>query len=129
MNRVFTEEGTAAYNEITVVTSKDQSTLSDPAWSLRWAAPEVVRDGERPSLPSDIWSAGWVCWEVSYSDDIQSDNPSPISLLAVVTRLSLVKYRFMISKLIVPSCCKSFRGRFLQPMKMRGWHKSLDFAT
>ncbi|KIO23970.1 hypothetical protein M407DRAFT_77474 [Tulasnella calospora MUT 4182] len=36
---------------------------SGPAWSLRWAAPEVM-NGERPSLSSDIWAAGWVCWEV-----------------------------------------------------------------
>lgn len=59
-----TEEETAACNQITVVTTRDQLTLTGPAWSLRWAAPEVVRDGEQPSLPSDIWSAGWVCWEV-----------------------------------------------------------------
>ncbi|KIO23967.1 hypothetical protein M407DRAFT_50287, partial [Tulasnella calospora MUT 4182] len=36
---------------------------SGPAWSLRWAAPEVM-NGKRPVLSSDIWAAGWVCWEV-----------------------------------------------------------------
>ncbi|KIO22319.1 hypothetical protein M407DRAFT_79319, partial [Tulasnella calospora MUT 4182] len=40
-----------------------QLTLTGPAWSLRWAAPEVV-NGRRPGLSSDIWAAGWVCWEV-----------------------------------------------------------------
>ncbi|KIO19864.1 hypothetical protein M407DRAFT_30478 [Tulasnella calospora MUT 4182] len=38
-------------------------TLTGPAWSLRWAPPEAV-SGSRPSLPSDIWAAGWVCWEI-----------------------------------------------------------------
>ncbi|KIO16728.1 hypothetical protein M407DRAFT_85681, partial [Tulasnella calospora MUT 4182] len=38
-------------------------TLTGPSWSLRWAAPEVVK-GATPSLPCDIWSAGWVCWEI-----------------------------------------------------------------
>ncbi|KIO21325.1 hypothetical protein M407DRAFT_80495, partial [Tulasnella calospora MUT 4182] len=38
-------------------------TLTGPAWSLRWAPPEVV-NGATASLPSDIWSAGWVCWEI-----------------------------------------------------------------
>ncbi|KIO18517.1 hypothetical protein M407DRAFT_47135, partial [Tulasnella calospora MUT 4182] len=29
----------------------------------RWAAPEVAM-GEPQNLASDIWAAGWVCWEV-----------------------------------------------------------------
>ncbi|KIO30423.1 hypothetical protein M407DRAFT_20487 [Tulasnella calospora MUT 4182] len=40
----------------------DQLTLTGPAWSLRWAAPEVLL-GEDPGLPSDIWALGWICWE------------------------------------------------------------------
>ncbi|KIO17619.1 hypothetical protein M407DRAFT_32694, partial [Tulasnella calospora MUT 4182] len=42
---------------------RNQLTLTGPAWSLRWAAPEIVK-GRRPGLSSDIWAAGWVCWEV-----------------------------------------------------------------
>ncbi|KIO21334.1 hypothetical protein M407DRAFT_53601, partial [Tulasnella calospora MUT 4182] len=38
-------------------------TLTGPAWSLRWASPEVLF-GDNPNLPSDIWSAGWICWEI-----------------------------------------------------------------
>lgn len=38
--------------------------LTGPESSLRWIAPEVLA-GENPGLPSDIWSLGWVCWEVS----------------------------------------------------------------
>ncbi|KAG8910386.1 hypothetical protein FRC01_006363, partial [Tulasnella sp. 417] len=49
--------------EITIVTSSNQLTLTGPAWSLRWASPEVAL-GEPQSLASDIWAAGWICWEV-----------------------------------------------------------------
>lgn len=49
---------------ISILATGNQLTLTGPAWSLRWASPEVV-NGSNPSLPSDIWSAGWVCWEVS----------------------------------------------------------------
>ncbi|KIO24828.1 hypothetical protein M407DRAFT_25789 [Tulasnella calospora MUT 4182] len=48
---------------ITIVASNNQLTLTGPAWSLRWAAPEVVL-GEPQNLASDIWAAGWICWEV-----------------------------------------------------------------
>ncbi|KIO18929.1 hypothetical protein M407DRAFT_31404 [Tulasnella calospora MUT 4182] len=48
----------------TFIASTNQLTLTGPAWSLRWAAPEVVKEEVQPGLPSDIWSAGWVCWEI-----------------------------------------------------------------
>ncbi|KIO19039.1 hypothetical protein M407DRAFT_31323, partial [Tulasnella calospora MUT 4182] len=51
------------YSRIQVVATGNQLTLTGPAWSLRWAPPEVV-NGSPQELPSDIWSAGWVCWEV-----------------------------------------------------------------
>lgn len=50
--------------KIEITTSHTELTLSGPAWSLRWAAPEVLAGGD-PDLPSDIWAFGWVCWEVS----------------------------------------------------------------
>ncbi|KIO19821.1 hypothetical protein M407DRAFT_82308, partial [Tulasnella calospora MUT 4182] len=31
--------------------------------TIRWASPEVL-SGFKPSLPSDIWSLGWVAWEI-----------------------------------------------------------------
>ncbi|KIO15715.1 hypothetical protein M407DRAFT_86831 [Tulasnella calospora MUT 4182] len=49
--------------QITIVASSNQLTLTGPAWSLRWAAPEVAL-GEPQNLASDIWAAGWICWEV-----------------------------------------------------------------
>ncbi|KAG8950570.1 copper transport protein ctr1 [Tulasnella sp. 424] len=50
--------------KIEITTSHTELTLSGPAWSLRWAAPEVLAGGD-PDLPSDIWAFGWVCWEES----------------------------------------------------------------
>ncbi|KIO18886.1 hypothetical protein M407DRAFT_83472, partial [Tulasnella calospora MUT 4182] len=49
--------------QITIVASNNQLTLTGPAWSLRWAAPEVAL-GEPQNLASDIWAAGWICWEI-----------------------------------------------------------------
>lgn len=37
--------------------------MTAPGYTVRWAAPEVL-DGELPTLASDIWSLGWICWEV-----------------------------------------------------------------
>lgn len=44
-------------------------TVTGPAWTLRWASPEVL-DGELPDLPSDIWAFGWICWEVCYFEGL-----------------------------------------------------------
>ncbi|KIO21328.1 hypothetical protein M407DRAFT_29046 [Tulasnella calospora MUT 4182] len=49
--------------KIDVGATGDQLTLTGPSWSLRWASPEVLF-GATPNLPSDIWSAGWICWEI-----------------------------------------------------------------
>ncbi|KIO21344.1 hypothetical protein M407DRAFT_29061, partial [Tulasnella calospora MUT 4182] len=49
--------------KIRVGATGNQLTLTGPAWSLRWAPPEVV-NGAITSLPGDMWSAGWVCWEI-----------------------------------------------------------------
>lgn len=38
-------------------------TMTGPAWTVRWAAPEILR-GDVPGLASDIWALGWICWEV-----------------------------------------------------------------
>ncbi|KAG9006823.1 hypothetical protein FRB90_009726 [Tulasnella sp. 427] len=49
--------------EIKIESTGSQLTLTVYGFSLRWAPPEVV-NGKRAKLASDIWSAGWVCWEV-----------------------------------------------------------------
>ncbi|KAG9049697.1 hypothetical protein FS837_009461 [Tulasnella sp. UAMH 9824] len=38
-------------------------TGSGPAWTTRWASPEVL-SGHKTSLAGDIWALGWVCWEI-----------------------------------------------------------------
>ncbi|KAG8899689.1 hypothetical protein FRC01_010413, partial [Tulasnella sp. 417] len=53
----------AGISQITLVATSTELTLTGPAWSLRWAAPEVAM-GKRQDLASDIWAAGWVCWEI-----------------------------------------------------------------
>ncbi|KAG8971442.1 hypothetical protein FRB90_010495, partial [Tulasnella sp. 427] len=48
--------------EIKIESTGNQLTLTVYGYSLRWAPPEVV-NGKRANLASDVWSAGWVCWE------------------------------------------------------------------
>lgn len=60
----LTENVNSPVPEVTIVATAHQLTLTSPAWSLRWAAPEVLNAEETLSLSSDAWSAGWVCWEV-----------------------------------------------------------------
>ncbi|KAG9045241.1 hypothetical protein FS837_006779 [Tulasnella sp. UAMH 9824] len=43
--------------------SGDFITMTGPAWTIRWAAPELL-DGVSPDLGSDVWAFGWICWEV-----------------------------------------------------------------
>ncbi|KAG9025905.1 hypothetical protein FS837_004787 [Tulasnella sp. UAMH 9824] len=49
---------------VTIDSVDAQLTLSGPAWSLRWAAPEVLSGGN-PGLASDMWAFAWICWEAS----------------------------------------------------------------
>lgn len=48
---------------IEIASSGEFITMTGPAWTLRWAAPELLH-GDLPGLPSDIWALGWICWEV-----------------------------------------------------------------
>ncbi|KAG9013560.1 hypothetical protein FRB90_005915 [Tulasnella sp. 427] len=51
-------------------------TVTGPAWTLRWAAPELL-NAKAPSLASDMWAFAWICWEVMTGNfpfyDVQSD--------------------------------------------------------
>ncbi|KAG9025092.1 hypothetical protein FS837_005079, partial [Tulasnella sp. UAMH 9824] len=38
-------------------------TLTGMGFSLRWTAPEILRE-EMQDLPSDMWAMGWICWEI-----------------------------------------------------------------
>lgn len=37
--------------------------ITGPAWTIRWAAPELLNGGF-PTLATDVWAFGWICWEV-----------------------------------------------------------------
>lgn len=63
-SEVSTRRENTDHQEVRIVATANQLTLTGPAWSLRWAAPEVLNAKECLELSSDIWSAGWVCWEV-----------------------------------------------------------------
>ncbi|KIO18574.1 hypothetical protein M407DRAFT_31767 [Tulasnella calospora MUT 4182] len=58
-------------------------TLSGPAWTVRWAAPELL-DGQSPNLASDIWAFGWICWE-TVTDNIPFPEANEVT---VVRRLA-----------------------------------------
>ncbi|KIO18389.1 hypothetical protein M407DRAFT_31962 [Tulasnella calospora MUT 4182] len=45
-----------------IAPSGDFITMTGPAWTVRWAAPELLR-GDVPGLASDIWALGWISWE------------------------------------------------------------------
>lgn len=69
--KAITTPGTAATSveEAEVLTAEIAPsgvfiTMTGPAWTVRWAAPELLR-GDVPGLASDIWALGWICWEVS----------------------------------------------------------------
>ncbi|KAG8901147.1 hypothetical protein FRC00_008800 [Tulasnella sp. 408] len=38
-------------------------TLTEAGFSIKWAAPELLSD-KMQDLPSDMWSIGWICWEI-----------------------------------------------------------------
>ncbi|KIO23199.1 hypothetical protein M407DRAFT_27347 [Tulasnella calospora MUT 4182] len=77
---------------VRIVATADQLTLTGPAWSLRWAAPEVLNATEDLGLSSDIWSAGWVCWEVMTDKlpfpELQSDVDITLQIVQKIDRLT-----------------------------------------
>ncbi|KAG8938020.1 hypothetical protein FRC00_001923, partial [Tulasnella sp. 408] len=49
--------------KLTFNNSTSELTVMGPSFLFKWSAPEM-RNNERQDLPSDIWSIGWICWEV-----------------------------------------------------------------
>ncbi|KIO30604.1 hypothetical protein M407DRAFT_20325 [Tulasnella calospora MUT 4182] len=48
---------------VTIVECGTFITLTGPVWTLRWAAPELLKEGPS-SLASDMWAFAWICWEI-----------------------------------------------------------------
>lgn len=46
-----------------IASSGEFITVTGPAWTMRWAAPELLA-GDTPALASDVWALGWIFWEV-----------------------------------------------------------------
>ncbi|KIO17264.1 hypothetical protein M407DRAFT_85170, partial [Tulasnella calospora MUT 4182] len=79
---VITDFGSAR-TAAEVAPSGDFITMTGPAWTVRWAAPELL-EGDLPGLASDIWALGWICWEAvtgSFPFDKEND-------FAVVLRIT-----------------------------------------
>ncbi|KAG9032017.1 hypothetical protein FS837_002825, partial [Tulasnella sp. UAMH 9824] len=59
-----TPAGANATGQLTVelAMSGQSITMTGPAWTIRWAAPELLCGGI-PGLESDVWAFGWICWE------------------------------------------------------------------
>lgn len=68
--------------KININPSTLELTLTGPAFSLRWTAPEVLNNGVQ-DLPSDMWAVGWICWEVSA--DVGEISSSHFFLICAVT--------------------------------------------
>lgn len=43
--------------------STKKVTVTGLAFTLRWAAPEILMEG-RAGLGSDVWALGWICFEI-----------------------------------------------------------------
>ncbi|KAG9000519.1 hypothetical protein FRB90_011794 [Tulasnella sp. 427] len=59
------EEEDQVLEQALLTTSGDMMTLTGDKYTIRWAAPELL-DECLPTLSCDIWSLGWVAYEVRY---------------------------------------------------------------
>ncbi|KIO23328.1 hypothetical protein M407DRAFT_78217, partial [Tulasnella calospora MUT 4182] len=63
--------------QATFCASTNTITLTGNQYTLRWAAPELLKDDE-PGLWSDIWALGWIFYEVMTNsipfEDVRKDS-------------------------------------------------------
>ncbi|KAG9041776.1 hypothetical protein FS837_011761 [Tulasnella sp. UAMH 9824] len=90
---------------INVLSSSTQGTLTGPEWTLRWAAPELMSESGDPDLPSDIWSFGWVSWEVITDNYPFPDARAPGRIVLDIVRgnLPMIHQHTLLAQ-IVPLC-------------------------
>ncbi|KIO21298.1 hypothetical protein M407DRAFT_29074 [Tulasnella calospora MUT 4182] len=60
-------------------------TMTGPAWTVRWAAPELLT-GDLPSLASDIWALGWICWEAVTGNFPFEKDTDGVAVIVRITR-------------------------------------------
>ncbi|KIO20717.1 hypothetical protein M407DRAFT_29656 [Tulasnella calospora MUT 4182] len=70
-----------------IAPSGDFITMTGPAWTIRWAAPELLR-GDLPGLTSDIWALGWVCWE-AVTGNFPFEKENNVVAIVRITRADL----------------------------------------
>lgn len=58
------EDGPEPVLDATISEATNTITLTKSSFTLRWAAPEVLKDEDK-GIEADIWSFGWVCYEAS----------------------------------------------------------------
>ncbi|KAG9018295.1 hypothetical protein FRB90_011625 [Tulasnella sp. 427] len=61
----FATEGEDAIGDVQLTATGDGVTLTAGKYTLRWAAPERLNE-DRESLACDIWSLGWIAYEVMF---------------------------------------------------------------
>ncbi|KIO33046.1 hypothetical protein M407DRAFT_43630, partial [Tulasnella calospora MUT 4182] len=79
---VITDFGSAR-----AVDSVTEEALKGPAWTVRWAAPELL-DGDFPGLASDIWALGWVCWE-AITGNFPFDKENDVAVVIRIAKADL----------------------------------------
>ncbi|KIO28068.1 hypothetical protein M407DRAFT_22700, partial [Tulasnella calospora MUT 4182] len=72
-----------------IAASGEFITITGPAWTVRWAAPELLR-GELPGLASDIWAFGWICWE-AITGNFPFDEENEVAIISRVVTMNLPK--------------------------------------
>ncbi|KIO33585.1 hypothetical protein M407DRAFT_17548 [Tulasnella calospora MUT 4182] len=63
MEQQLPPEDSMASFKAEVAPTGESITMTGPAWTIRWAAPELL-EGRLPDLASDIWAFGWIYWEI-----------------------------------------------------------------
>ncbi|KIO23031.1 hypothetical protein M407DRAFT_78553, partial [Tulasnella calospora MUT 4182] len=70
-----------------IAPSGDFITMTGPAWTIRWAAPELL-DGYLPGLASDIWALGWICWE-AVTGNFPFDKENDVAVVLRIAKADL----------------------------------------
>ncbi|KAG9041600.1 hypothetical protein FS837_012039 [Tulasnella sp. UAMH 9824] len=82
MHKLQAQEVEAPTAEIS--SSGELITMTGPAWTVRWAAPELL-GGHVSGLASDVWALGWICWE-AVTGNFPFDNDDNVLAIVRITK-------------------------------------------